>query len=105
MGSGVVLGVLVPKIDVTWSVVDKGLLLGFAILDPVEVHVDSFGSFLFDGFVGKPDGGGVVDLDGGGRLGMAHLNEGCSDRDGLFAVEESGCNFYLGSGRKEWLHD
>ena len=105
VGSGMVLGVVVPQIDVTWSVVDKELLLGFTILDPVEAHVDGFGSFLFDGFVGKPDGGGVVNLDGGGRLGMAHSNEGGSDRDGLFTVEESGSNFCLGGGRHDRVHD
>ena len=100
-----VLGVVVPKIDVAWSVVDKELLLGLSILDPVEAHVDGFGSFLFDGFVGESDGGGVVDLHGGGRLGMTHFDECRSDGDGFLAVEESGSYFGLGGGRHDRLDD
>ena len=100
-----VLGVVVPKIDVTWSVVDEELLLGFAILDPVEAHVDGFGSFLFYCFVGESDGGGVVDLNRGGWLGMSHFDECRSDGDGLLAVEESGCYFCFGGGRHDCLYD
>ena len=78
VGSGVVFGVIITKVEGTGSVVDEELLLAFAVLDPVEAHVDGFGSFLFDGFVGEPHRGSVVDLDRGGRLGMAHFVEGSS---------------------------
>ena len=78
VGSGVVFGVVVTKVDDPGRVVDEKLLLALAVLDPVEAHVDGFGSFLFDGFVGEPHRCSVVDLDRGGRLGMAHFVEGSS---------------------------
>ena len=35
---------------------------------PIKEHFNRFGSFLFDGVVGKAVGGRVVDLDWIGRL-------------------------------------
>ena len=54
MGGRVVFSVEVAKVGATWFPVDKELALDFAIFDPVESHIDCFGSLLLDGIFGKP---------------------------------------------------
>lgn len=61
--------------------VDLELFLRYAILDPIESHVHKFGPLLFDLFVGKFVGGGVVNLDRGGWLGMPRFFEGGVKQD------------------------
>ena len=57
----------------SWDPVGMELILLCAVAHPVETHVDGFGAFVLYLAVGKPDGSGVVNLHGGGRLGVAHL--------------------------------
>jgi hypothetical protein len=47
------------------------LALANMIMNPIKVHVDGFGSFLFDSIICNARGGAVVSLDGGGGLGVA----------------------------------
>ena len=55
--------------------VDDELVLSDAVADPVKAYVDGFSGFLFDAIVGKADGGGVVNLDSDGWLGVTHFGE------------------------------
>ena len=54
-------------------------LLG-PVFDPVKAHVDGFRPFLFYG-------GGVIDTDWFGRLGMSDFGKGGTNGDSLLAVE------------------
>jgi hypothetical protein len=74
------------------------LLLTDAVFDPVEVHVDGFGPFLFDGVVGKSRGGGIVGLRWRGWLWMASFSKGDAYGEGFLSVEEQGTNFGFSSG-------
>ena len=61
VGGGMMLGVIVTKIVGAGAPVDDKLSLAGPVLDPIEAHVDGFGSFLFDGVVGEALSSGVVD--------------------------------------------
>ena len=43
------------------------------VADPIKMHVQCFGSALFDCVVCDAGGAGIVGLDGGGGLRMAHV--------------------------------
>ena len=69
-----------------------------SVLNPVETHVHGFGHFLSDAFVGDANGGGIINLDRGGGLGMPHFNErGAYGNSGL-AIEKEGAIFRFSSG-------
>ena len=46
-------------------------------------------------------GGRAVGLDCGGRLWVAHFDEGCADGKRMLAVEEDCSSFGLGGGRHD----
>jgi hypothetical protein len=51
-----------------------------------------------NGIVGDADSSGIIAIDGGGRLGVAHFFERESKICGLFAIKEEGTKFGLCSG-------
>ena len=61
--------------------------------DPVETHVESFCSLLFNSIIGKTHRSCVIDLDWGGQLRMAHFVEGDAQGEGVANGEECGCYF------------
>ena len=63
MGTRVVLGELVTEVSDDGFPINEKLALPGAVLDPIEAHVDGFGSFLFDCAVGKSFSSGVVKTD------------------------------------------
>ena len=63
MGRRVVLGKAVIKVSAFGFTINEKLVLLGAVLDPIEAHLDGFGSFLIDCAVGKAFIGGVVDAD------------------------------------------
>ena len=79
----------------SWPPVDEELLLGNTVTNPVKAHVDGF---LFDANIGEANGCGIVNLDGGGWLGMAHFAEGETKGKGVFGGEEGGADFCFGCG-------
>ncbi len=51
----------------------KLFLVDAAIRQPMETHIHGFGTFWLDLFVDDAFGGGIVDLNGGGRLFVPHF--------------------------------
>jgi hypothetical protein len=80
--------------------IDVELALADAVTNPVEAHIDGFGSFLFDHVIGNAKGGTVlVSYDWSGRLGIAkflkaRMNWACF----LAVVEESSKFGFSGTG-------
>ncbi len=67
----VVLGEVIGFVGSTQSPKDVILALVDTITDPIELHVNGLGPFLFDVVIGNAGGSGVVSLNRGGRLGMS----------------------------------
>ena len=72
---------------------DVELLLVDAVLEPVEAHVDGFGSVLSDSRVHDAVGSAVVCSDWSWRLRMVHFYQCCSHGDGIFGIHVEGSNF------------
>ena len=51
MGRRLVLGEIVTKVSAARFIINEKLALPGAVLDPIEVHIDFFGSFLLYGAV------------------------------------------------------
>ena len=64
---------------------DELALLGL-VLNPIKLHVNGLGPFLFDGVVGESNGKCVVDLHGSRRLWMHLFLERLSERNGLLTI-------------------
>ena len=90
---------------ITSTPVDNKLVVRYSVTDPVKSHVDCLGCFHFYVGVGETDGGGVVDLDWGGRLRMAHFYDGDAEREGFFFGEEGGADFCFGRGALHVFHN
>ena len=88
MSRGVMLGEVVTKIGASRAPVNKEMATMGAILNPIKVHVNGFGSFLFDGVICKTCGSGDVYTERGMRLGMYELGKGYANGNGLLAVEK-----------------
>jgi hypothetical protein len=96
MGEGMMLGKLVGEIDFTGTPMDDELTLFDSIADPVETHVNCFGSALFDCFVGNASGTGIVSLAWCCCLRMSHLLECNTEWDAVAIVVEHSAEFGLG---------
>ena len=69
------------------------------------MHVDGFRPFLFDDVVCKNFGGGFIDKNGGGRLGISKFGKGSANGDRLLAIEECGSGFGFRGGQHNIAHD
>eukprot|EP00978_Attheya_sp_CCMP212_P042946 scaffold271559_cov35-Attheya_sp.AAC.1 len=69
------------------------LPLLFAILEPVEAHVDGFGAALFGSVIDDAGSTAVVDLEGCRGLGMAHIFKDDSENDTFAGDEKTGTQF------------
>ena len=70
---GMMLGEIVGIILLAWAPVDQKLALVNWVPDPIEAHVNCFGSALFDLVEGQADCHFIVGLNGSGRLRVAHF--------------------------------
>ena len=59
MFRGMILGEVVTKIGASRAPVNEELTTTSEILNPIKSHENCFGSFLFDGVIGKTCGSGV----------------------------------------------
>ena len=66
-------GETIGIILLTRAPVDQKLTLVNSVPDPVEAHVNRFGSSLFYLVEGQAHSHFIVGLDGSGRLGVAHF--------------------------------
>ena len=64
-----------------------------AAAHPVESHVKGLGAFPAHVAGEDSVGGRAVGLDWGGRLRVAHFDEGCADGNSLLVVEENRSSF------------
>ena len=72
-------GTVAGQVLVSWCPVVAEVFLGVAASDPPEAHVYGFENFVHHGIVGDASGGGVVTLNGRGRLRPVHLHESVSE--------------------------
>ena len=105
MSGRVMCSEVVSQIVSVTAPVDRELVVGDAVFDPVEAHVNGFGRTLFDSVVGDAGGAGIVSLDGSGWLGMAHLGEGGAEPGTIFGIIEEGAKFSFGGGGHNSLDD
>ena len=100
----VVLGEVVSKVSAAGFPIYEKLALPDAVLDPIEAHVDGFGSFLFDCVVREAFCGGVVDADWNRWLRVPKFCEGSAYWHGLLTIMKSGADFGF-SGRRHHVVD
>lgn len=105
VGSGVMFGMIITEIIGTWSPVDKEVALANTILNPVKTHVHGFGLALADSAVGDSGGSRVIGLDRGGRLGMAHFDEGSAEHGAIFGIVEEAGKFSFSGGGHDIAED
>ena len=98
-------GERVGKVVFSGPKVEEKLALANSVLKPVPAHVHGFGPLLFHGPVCEAIGSGVIDLDGGGCLGVSQLSKGCSDGDYVLTVQIASSNLGLGSGANNNVDD
>ena len=85
--------------------INEKLTLPGAVLDPIEAHIDGFGSFLFYGAVCETFRGRVVIADWSWWLQVPEFLEGSAYRHGLLAVVKSGTDFSLSGGHHHVMKD
>ena len=95
MRGKMMLGMVICQVGGPGTPIYDELFLPGSALHPIEAHVDCFGALLLHRVVGETNGGGVVHLDGRGRLWMAHFGECSADGNGLLGVEIGGADFGL----------
>ena len=105
MGRRVVLGEIVTEVSADRFQINEKLTLRGAVLDPIEAHIDGFGSFLLYGAVCETLRGRVLVADWSWWLRVPYLLEGSAYRHGLLAVVKSGTNFSLIGGRHHVVKD
>jgi hypothetical protein len=98
-------GEIIGKVVAAASPVNVEVALFDSVLDPIESHVDGFGSSLFDGAIGNARGAGVVSLQGSGALWVAHVDESSAQSFGVFSIEEEGAELGFSGRRKDDFHD
>ena len=74
MFAGMVFGWVISQVGVARGPFQCKLLLRDTVFDPVESHVNSFGTFTFECTGNDAVGSLVVGTDRSWRLGVAHFN-------------------------------
>ena len=81
------LGEVIGKVFSSLLRVQAELILLDAAAHPVKSHFKGLGAFLAHVAGEDAVGGRDVGFDRGGRLWVAHFDEGCADGNSLLAVE------------------
>ena len=74
-------------------------------MDPIKTHVNCFGAFLLDSWVGEALGGGIVNLNRGRRLRVTHFGKSGTNGHRLLSLEISGSDFGFGRRAHHIAHD
>ena len=86
VASGKVFGAVVPKVVPPGFPVRNELALPDPVPNPVESHVNCFGSLLFDCVVADALSAGVVRFDGSGWLGVAKKLKCVAEHAGILSI-------------------
>jgi hypothetical protein len=105
MGRRMVFGEVVGLVQDAFAPIDVELLLAHAVADPVEAHVDGFGSLLLDSVIGDARRSAIIGLQGRWRLGMPEFFKGDPDGAGFFAIVEEGGELSFGGAGEHFSHD
>ena len=96
VGGAVMFGEVIGSIIFSSAPVNNKLVLFYSVTDPIETHVDGFGSTLFYSVVGDSSGGAVIGLDDSWGLGVSHFDESGAKCHCFFAVVEQCAEFSFG---------
>ena len=99
------LGEIVTKVGAAKFPINEKLTLPGALLDPIEAHINGFGSFWLYGAICEPFRNRVVDADWSWWLWVPEFLEGSAYWYGLLAVVKSGTDFSLSGGRHHVVKD
>ena len=91
----VVFGPIIAFVGGPWAPVDAELFLRFSVSYPMVFHVHGFCCLWLDFVVGDTMCCGVVRLDWGGRLGMAHFFKQVALGHCVFCINEQPSDFGL----------
>ena len=105
MGRIVVLGEIVTEVSAAGFSINEKLTLTGAVMDPIEVYIDGFGSFLLYGAICETFRGRVVDADCSWWLFVPKFLECSAYWHGLLAVVKIGTDFSLSGGRHHVVKD
>ena len=95
----VVIDEVVTEVSAAGFPINEKLALPGAVLDPIEVHVDGFGCFLFDHAMGEAFISQVVDADWSQWLWVPKFCKVGAYRNGFLTIMEGGAHFGF-SGRR-----
>ena len=101
----VVLGEIVTEVSAAGFPINEKLDFPGVVLDPIEAHIDGFGSFLLYGAVCKTFYGRVVDTDWSWWLQLPKFLEGSAYRHSLLSIVKSGIDFGFRGGRHHVVED
>jgi hypothetical protein len=93
--SGMVFRDVVSKVFGPGVPDDTHVVMVHLVHDPKVAHFHGAGSLLFYGVVGDANGSGVVTMDGGGRLQVAHFFKDDADDLDFLGIEEEGPEFAM----------
>jgi len=83
----VILGEVVSFVGGAWLPKDVILVMANTIANPIKLHVNGFGLFLFDVIIGNAGGCGIVGLNRSGRLWMPKFLKGNVQWASMFGIE------------------
>ena len=105
MGRIVVLGEIVTEVSASGFPINEKLALPGAVLDPIEAHINGFGSFLIYGAVCETFRVRVVDVDWSWWFWVPEFLEIRLYQHGLLAIVKSGTDFGFSGGRHHVVDD
>jgi hypothetical protein len=92
----VMFGKVIRFVHASFSPLYSKLALSDSIADPIEPHVHSFRTFLFNGIVNNPGGCAVIGNDDSGWLRVPEFFQSCSDRTRFPSVVKQSGELCLG---------
>ena len=103
--SGMVLRPVVSVGELAWAPIDAESVLAFTIAQPIEIHVYGLCLFWLDFSVYNTLCCGVVSLERGGRLRVAHFHQDDANEDSLSGHDVQHHQFSFGGGGHDMFDD
>jgi hypothetical protein len=105
VGIAVMFGEVIGLIETAFAPINYKLALASTVADPIEAHVDGFGSLLLDSVVGDTGCSGIVSGNRSWGLLMAEFFECDSEGAGFATIVEKGGKFGLSGAGKYFAHN